>query len=409
MISKKLLIVLGTIVMLIGLVLSASAYGQPAKTLKIGGTMPLNVGLGIETKKCWELLVDYINKTGGLVIKGQRYNLELIIYDDKYTADGGKSGVERLIYQDKCKYIIGMIGSAPTYAAVAVTEPEKALLISGCASDKIVRSQFKYTVRIGQLPSIVASNWGYLGKKYPHLSTYGFIMPDDETARGSAREQKQALAAFGKKLKDEMYYARGTTDFSAVATRMKTANPDFVFFPGSAGETEYGLQLKTLYEAGYRGLRVSSIFHKDIIKMVATNEQIEGVVAPVLASNLPREKRNENSLLIEKLYTEKYGKFSAIGVLWMKPLYGFLAAVKKADSLDVDGIMAAFAGLEFKDAHGNNLLVRRPDLGVNRYIDTIMCDYLGVVRNGEVVYDETLSTLELLEVCQKIFGGGSWK
>jgi hypothetical protein len=38
-----------------------------------------------------------------------------------------------------------------------------------------------------------------------------------------------------------------------------------------------------------------------------------------------------------------------------------------------------------------------------------MCDYLGVVRNGEVVYDETLSTLELLEVCQKIFGGGSWK
>ena len=405
--GRQLFLVLGTIVLVIGVVVSTVVHAQ-VKTLKIGGTMPLNAGLGIEAKKCWELVVDDINKTGGLIVQGQRYNLELIIYDDKYTADGGKAGVERLIYQDKCRYIIGMIGSAPTYAAVAVTEPEKALLMSWCTTDKIVRPQFKYTIRMGRVPSSVAGNWGYVAKKYPQLSTYAIIAPDDESARGSGKEQKQAAAAYGKKLKDEMYYPRGTTDFSAVATRAKSSNPDMVFFISTDGETELGLQLKALYEAGYRGLRYPLLFHKDVVKKVATNEQMEGVVAPFLPSDLPSEKRNKNSMLVEKLYREKYRTFSPFGVICLKPLYGFLAALKKADSLDIDKIMAAFAGLEFIDAGGDNMLVKRPDLGVDRYIDTVQSDNIGVVRNGELVYDESLSAHEILEACQKIFGG-NWR
>jgi ABC-type branched-subunit amino acid transport system substrate-binding protein len=406
--KRRYLVVVGVMVWGLGMLLFSDGFAQQVKTLKIGGTNPLNINFGAEAKKCSELIVDNINKTGGLVIKGQRYNLSLTIYDDKNTPDGGKSGVERLIYRDQCKYIVTMVTSPPTYAAVAVTEPEKALLISPCATDRIVRPEFKYTVRTGHLPSVVAARWSYVAKKYPKVKTYAIIAPDDEAARGSTKEQKQALASFGKNMVDEVYYPHGTTDFSAVATRVKSANPDFVIFPASAGETDFALQIKSLYDSGYRGLRVAELFNTEAIKRVATNEQIEGIVAPLLNSELPRDKRNPNNLLIEKLYTEKYGTFSPMGVTWVKPLYTFLAAVKKANSLEIDDIMAALTGLTFSHGDGEGMMVKRPDLGVNRYGDFLTSYDLGVVRNGRVVYDESLSLTELLETCQRIFGG-SWR
>ena len=405
---KGLLIVLWTMISILCFLFSAIAYAQSAKTLKIGGTMPLNVGLGSEAKKCWELYVDHVNKTGGVVSKGQKYNLELIIYDDKYTAEGGKAGVERLIYQDKCKYIIGMIGSAPTYAAVVVTESEKALMMSGCASDKILNPQFKYTIRMGNLPSVTIARWDYVARKFPNAKTYASIAPDDETGHYSFGAYKDVLAKLGKVCKDEAFFPRGTTDFSTIATRTKTVNPDFVIFPASGGETDFGLQMKALHEAGYRGIRVAEFFNTDVIKKIATNEQIEGVVAPVLQSDMPPNKRNETSVLMEKLYRAKYENFVTTGITWTKPLFAFLAALKKANSLDVDDIMTAFAGLEFMNPEGMGRLVRRTDLGINRYCDTVVSYDFGIVKNGKVVYDESMTTMQSLNACQKIFGG-EWK
>jgi ABC-type branched-subunit amino acid transport system substrate-binding protein len=379
-----------------------------AKTLKIGGTMPLNIGMGVEAKRCWELYVDYINKSGGLDIKGEKYNLELILYDDKYTAEGGKAGVERLLYQYKCRHIIGMIPSASTYAGVVLTEQEKVLMMSGCATDKVLDPQFKYFIRMGNLPSVTVARWDYVTRKYPNAKTYALIAPDDETGHSSANAFKESLTKHARICKDEAYYPRATTDFSAIGTRIKTSNPDFVIFPADGGETDFALKLKALYQAGYRGIRVAEFFHPDVIKKIATNEQIEGVVAPVVQSDMSPGKRNKESILIEKLYREKYGNFITTGITWMKPLYAFLAAIKKANSLEVDNIMAAFAGLEFMHGEGMGLLVRRPDFKVNRYVDTVVSYDFGIVRNGKVVFDESMTTQEVLKACENVFGGG-WK
>ncbi|MFC1823607.1 ABC transporter substrate-binding protein [Thermodesulfobacteriota bacterium] len=393
-------------VLCFGLVLIGNA--DAAKTLKIGGTMPLNTGMGTEAKKSWELYVDHINKSGGMTVKGEKYQLKLIIYDDKYTADGGKAGVERLVYRDNCKYIVGMIGSAPTYAAVSVTEQAKALLISGCATDKILQPKFKYTVRIGNLPSVTVARWEYFIKKFPQANTYAMFAPDDESGRFGVKIFTMILGKYNKKLIDTALFPRGTTDFSSIATRIKTANPDFVIFPASRGETDFGLQLKALYEAGYRGIKVAEMFNTDVIKKVATNEHIEGVMAPVNQSDLQGNRRNKSSYLMEKLYKEKYGSFNTSGPIWVKGLNGFLAAVKKADSLKVDDILAAFNRLEFEHPEGKALMVRRADLGLDRYCDTVLSMEFGIVKNGKVVHDESISTSQVIKACETVFGG-TWK
>jgi ABC-type branched-subunit amino acid transport system substrate-binding protein len=89
------------------------APAEAAKTLKLGNTVPMKAKEGIQIKKWLELLAERTNKAGGLVVKGERYNIEIISYDDGYSADTGRAAAERLIYQDKVKHIICQWGSAP--------------------------------------------------------------------------------------------------------------------------------------------------------------------------------------------------------------------------------------------------------------------------------------------------------
>jgi len=62
----------------------SNASAAEVKTLKVGCTLPLNVGFGVETKKALEIIVPAFNKAGGFDINGQKYKVDLIIYDDKY-------------------------------------------------------------------------------------------------------------------------------------------------------------------------------------------------------------------------------------------------------------------------------------------------------------------------------------
>jgi len=58
-----------------------------AKTLKIGCLVDFGFPIGMDTKKELEAVVPVINEKGGLVIGGERYNIDLIIYDSKMSAE----------------------------------------------------------------------------------------------------------------------------------------------------------------------------------------------------------------------------------------------------------------------------------------------------------------------------------
>ena len=67
------------------------------KVLKLGNTVPLKAKEGIQIKKWLELLAERTNQAGGLVVKGEKYKIQIISYDDEYSADTGRAAAERLI------------------------------------------------------------------------------------------------------------------------------------------------------------------------------------------------------------------------------------------------------------------------------------------------------------------------
>ena len=398
------------LVLLFSLPLHSQAQSsKDVKVLKVGTTLPLNLGMGVETKKMLEVIVPKFNEAGGITIKGQRYNIDLIIYDDKYSAEGGRAAVERLIHQDKVKHIICQIGSAPIVAGMTISEQEKVLVMAGGASERIVGPKNRYTFGTSTTRTSIPPLWMMARKLFPNAKTVVFLSPDDETGKARAKEEKQVAEAFGVKVLDVLYYPRDTVDFSSIAAKVKSMNSDIVAYPGASAGTQFGLQLKALHAAGFKGGQVSGITPQiEEIKSVASNEAIEGLLCKMPETELPSPPALART--IKQDYTNKYGKWSDASLSWIPGWYAFVAALKKADSTDPDVIanLIAEKGLDWEMPNGKFTLVKRPDLKNSRYTDTCAEQIYGKFVSGKLIYIGKLSLDEVIGSCEKVFGG-KWK
>jgi branched-chain amino acid transport system substrate-binding protein len=118
---------------------------QTQEVLKIGGVGPLSGGgtaWGLAAQRGIQLAIDDINAAGGFKAEGKTYKLELVMYDDQYTGAGGKAAAERLVNQDKVKYIIGPVGSPPALALIGVTNPAKVLAMTNGYAPGVLKNDF---------------------------------------------------------------------------------------------------------------------------------------------------------------------------------------------------------------------------------------------------------------------------
>jgi branched-chain amino acid transport system substrate-binding protein len=417
MIAKKKLIlfVCGICMILIMAAIpfmNVSSEAAPAsseiKTLKIGCSEPLNVPLGVEAKKCLELIVDGFNKSGGLVIKGQRYNIEMIIYDDKYTPEGGKRAAERLIHEDNVKFMVGQLGSPAILGALTVTEPAKVINIFGGVSDKLNAPTFKYAFGGGGVGTLAL--WPYVAKAYPNAKTLVFVSNDDETGHFNVEMNKKGAKFYGIGTIREFFVPLGTQDFSPIATSVAAANPEIVSCVGTKGGADTGLLIKALRQSGWQKPIVHNVFSEPDVIAVCGKEAAEGYTTLFTDStqwtNPPPEAPK-----LRQMYELKYGSWSPLGINWVNPWYLFIAAVQKADSLEADDILAVVRnGLTFKNLLGEAMLIKRPDLGNHRYIAPLNQQGIGRYENGKLVFKDLTSLEEQIKVIESVLGSpGQWR
>jgi ABC-type branched-subunit amino acid transport system substrate-binding protein len=67
------------------------------------------------------------NLAGGIMVKGQKYNIELTVHDDKFTAEADRTAMERLLYQDKARFLINTMASPTIVAGLSLVKQEKVL------------------------------------------------------------------------------------------------------------------------------------------------------------------------------------------------------------------------------------------------------------------------------------------
>ena len=382
---------------------------QSVKTIKVGAVLPLNFGMGVDTKNALEMLVADFNAAGGITVKGQKYLVELIVYDDKWSAEAGRAAVERLVHDDKVKFLICTINSGTILSGAALFEQEKVLNIFGGSTLKALDPKLLYSFGGTTVRTSTPPVWTAVEQTWPKAKTVVFLAPNDEGGKTRASEEKRVAEAFGVKVLDTLFYPRTATDFTPLAVKAASYKPDLVDYPGADTGTQLGLQIKEVHAAGFRGGQISAINPKwPEIKSVAPIEAIEGMVAKMPDTELPNPPAHAQAF--KDAWVKKFGKWSDASLPWIPPWFALIAAIKKADSVDPTEIaeMIGNKGVEWMRIDGKAMFVKRPDLNKMTYCDSIAEAQYGQIRNGNAIPIKRLGLQEVAAACEKVFGG-SWK
>ncbi len=374
------------------LALAAALFGGAAvqaedKTLTIGLLGPLSGGAasyGVELMRGAELRVEEINKAGGLKVGADTYRIKLVSYDHKAQAADTATATNKLVFQDKVKYIIGNAVGATCNAAQTITEPNKVMFAFVCWGTNNLAPEKPYSFRslLSQW-ELTEPFYRWVKENHPRIKRVAAISPNDTSGKDTNTAVVKALKALGFEVTADEYYERGTKDFYPVLTKILAQKPDMIDV-AAAPPGEAGLILKQAVELGFKGAKgwTAGINPFTIIS-VAGREAAEGVWSP---ANI-NVKGDHVSAAVRKFgetYEKRYGEVpGAIAVANYAAFDVFTQAMQKAGSVDTDKVLAVLTKEQFQTVWGPLALGGKETYGIDRQF--LYPLVISEVRQGKVV------------------------
>jgi branched-chain amino acid transport system substrate-binding protein len=366
---------------------AGSAVQAEDKTLTIGLLGPLSGGAasyGVELMRGAELRVEEINKGGGLKVGADAYRIKLVSYDHKAQAADTATATNKLIFQDKVKYIIGNAVGATCNAAQTITEPNKVMFAFVCWGTNNLAPEKPYSFRsmLSQW-ELAEPFYRWVKENHPTIKRVAAISPNDTSGKDTNTAVVKALKALGFEVAADEYYERGTKDFYPVLTKILAQKPDMIDV-AAAPPGEAGLILKQAMELGFKGAKgwTAGINPFTIIS-VAGPEAAEGVWSP---ANI-NVKGDHVSPAVRKFgetYEKRYGEVpGAIAVANYAAFDVFTQAMQKAGSIDTDRVLAVLTKEQFQTVWGPLALGGKETYGIDRQF--LYPLVISEVRQGKVV------------------------
>jgi branched-chain amino acid transport system substrate-binding protein len=371
--------------------LAGTAVAGAQEELKIGAIGSLSGGgtaWGLALQRGVTLAIDEATKAGGLKIGGKTYMPKLVMYDDQYTATGGKTAADRLVNLDKVHYIIGPIGSPPVLASVAVTSPAKVIQLSNGFAPAILKNDAKspYNFRVMNSntefgPAMIK----WLHTNYPAIKKVALIAPNDAVGQAVIPTLVEAYKANGIEVWTEMY-DRGTKEFTPLLTRMMAQNVD-LFDLNSNAPGEAGLLLKQARQAGYQKMiwQVGGPSVDEIIN-------VAGPLAEGFLSYETFDFSSPQAQAFDKAYHAKWdGIINAQAPGWYNAAKILFKALETAGSTDVTAVRDALMKVEGYDSgmYGPVIWGGQADYGVAHQL--LLPFWIVEVKNGKSTIRDKLT------------------
>jgi len=370
------------------------------KILKVGALTNLGWPLGVDFKKFLDVAVPIFNEKGGLAIGGERYKIDLNLYDTKMNPETGRAAVERLVHRDKVKFILG---DETIDAWLPVTESEKVLVIATTPSPAIFNPKNRYAFQASHLHTQSAVLWGWFAENYPNVKTVINVYPDHRIGHGENEKARMLATIYGMQNLDTIFYPPPTTDFSAIATKVKRLNPD-LFVTSAGGPVQDPLLLKSLYEAGYKGKRFMTVsLPVGRLAKVIPLEMVEGMINGFYAVNM--ESPPPAAKEFKEAYIAKYGSWDEPDILYVNEWYCLIAGLQQAQSLDPDKVAAVIGnGMKFEAMGVPAMMVRSPVAENKRTVDLLLTYYVKKIETGKAKLIATISLDDGLRYDKKAYG-----
>jgi branched-chain amino acid transport system substrate-binding protein len=328
------------------LVMSASAWAQ---TIKIGLITPLTGDVktfGESIKNGCELAVSEANAKGGILGK----KIVIVISDDKNDPTEASNAANKLISQDRVKFMVGSATSKCTIPISDICQSNKVVLIPPSATNpKVTVADGKrksYVFRACFIDPFQGSVMAKFAAKTLKKKTAAVLYDvGNDYTKGLAEFFRDALKKEGGQVKVFESYGKDDVDFSALLTKVAAAKPDVLFLPDYYNKV--GLIAKQAREKG-----IKSVFlggdgwdSPDLVKIAG--KAVEGGYFSNHYS--PEDPRPEVQNFIKK-YRSKYGTTpDALATLGYDATLIMLSGIQRAktdDPVAVSRVLAETKNLQ---------------------------------------------------------------
>jgi urea transport system substrate-binding protein len=306
------------------------------------GTMALSEIGSIQSEN---LAIEQINAMGGIL--GRK--IKVIEEDGASDWPTFSEKARKLLVNDKVAAVFGCWTSASRKAVLPVFEKENGLLYYPTFYEGLEQSKNVFYTGQEATQQILASlDWlaKEKGAKTFYLVGSDYIWP--RTSNKIARKHIENVLK-GTVVGEE-YYALGDTQFGSLVNKIKLKKPDVVFADVVGGSNvAFYKQLKA---AGVTGDK------QKLLTISVTEDEMSGIGGENAAGFYSCMKYfmtldNPNNQKFVQAFKAKYGKDAVIGDVTQAAYLGpwlWKMAVEKAQSFDVDKVVAASPGLELTTA-----------------------------------------------------------
>ncbi len=205
--------------------LGAAAIAAAQPQIRIGASVSQTGAyalLGQNQLRGYQLCVKHTNEKTGVL--GRR--LELVAEDDRSEPAAAVRIYKKLITQDKVDAVLGPYSSPITEAVADVTEKHRmAMVAPGAATTAIFRKGRKFIFMLPSRAEVYFEGLIDMAARRG-LKTLALTHEDTLFPKATAQGALELAKKRGLSIVLVEAYPKGTTDFSAILTKVRGANPD---------------------------------------------------------------------------------------------------------------------------------------------------------------------------------------
>ena len=324
------------------------------KVIKIGVFEPTtgeNGGGGFQ-----EVLgIRYANKIHPTVkINGEDYKVELVEVDNKSDKTEAVNAAQKLV-SEKVSVVLGSYGSGVSIAAGQIFADAKIPAIGCSCTNPQVTEGNDYYFRvcfIDPFQGTVMANYAFQnGAKSAAVIT----QLGDDYSSGLGSFFKDAFAKLGGDIVSEEQFQTNQTDFKAILTNIKAANPDIIFAPSSI--TTAPLIIKQARELGITATIAAGDTWENSTIIENAGKDSEGVVLSTFFDEAEPAKDEASSFIKgfkEYLVENKQEDIiPAVSALGYDSYLAAIKAIETAGSTDTSAIRDALQGVQIDGVTGS--------------------------------------------------------
>lgn len=374
-------------------VLSATLFSSPgvlaADPIKIGvpvGLSGANSVVAPSVVQSAELAVEEINAAGGIL--GRKVVLE--VADDGSGAAGAQKAFDSLIFQKKVDALISMETSAARNAGLPIVTRGKTPFIYTSFYEG--RSCNKYLYVNAWVPDQqVAPIVDHFMKK--GAKTFFLVGSDYAFGRGMLQFTRSYIEKKGGKVLGEEYAPMDATDWTAIISKLRAANPGALVTSTAGGAPNVTLT-KQLRAAGIKALYGNLAVDEGTAKSMGVDA--EGIyISGSYLTNIDSAKNKAFLAAMNKKFGAGLKTPNDLSVPQYEGVYLYKAAVEKAGTTAADKVIPALAEVSFEGPRG---LIR-----MNKQRHAPLTMYLGQVqKDGSVKILETFKDVTPGDQCPNL-------